>query len=473
MDNDWQRGDDYGLPLDKHWASNYILGPLTDLEPSQEFATRFTPLPPSPPDSKAPTPTRPSFRQRHSRNPSYADGDEEEQPFLRRLLSRTNSIASLRSNRSNKNLPPSPRSPLSPSEQKRAVHTATPPPTRWNQGTILSRANSVATSRPNFDKMESAGRDTSHRRTSSLAERYPGDRSHRPLEMLTQEHLAKNGQGNTGIPRRGGSLRKRYPGDMSHRPLAMLQREHRAADRAPHLHNHRRQQPSDTIDLLDDSGPVPGVPYHHGGPFDPAMKARNTNPFYSPVAAVQETNSLAIKATPAEYIEDSLVKHVPLQGTAVVPPGMKDLSGRTMEYEEGADLMREKDAPGGAYKRWDGIKYRDDDLKGKGEPWFSQDQADREQKARGKHTASGMTYEMQPRKSRASGHDGRNKNHGTVRQRSVSNADNTAGTSTAPEFNESDGLRRANTTGKTGGFAQSLKRRFGSIRRRKQSDEPQ
>jgi hypothetical protein len=26
-----------------------------------------------------------------------------------------------------------------------------------------------------------------------------------------------------------------------------------------------------------------------------------------------------------------------------------------MRYEEGADLMREPDAPGGAYKRWEGI----------------------------------------------------------------------------------------------------------------------
>jgi len=61
----------------------------------------------------------------------------------------------------------------------------------------------------------------------------------------------------------------------------------------------------------------------------------------------------AIKATPREFIDDSLTKHVPLQGTAVVPPGMADMRGHVMSYEEGADLMREKDAPGGAYKRWD------------------------------------------------------------------------------------------------------------------------
>jgi hypothetical protein len=34
---------------------------------------------------------------------------------------------------------------------------------------------------------------------------------------------------------------------------------------------------------------------------------------------------------------------------------MEGYDGRPMTYEEGADLMREPDAPGGAYKRWAGI----------------------------------------------------------------------------------------------------------------------
>jgi hypothetical protein len=204
--------------------------------------------------------------------------------------------------------------------------------------------------------MPAGGFETRPRqRAVSLAERYAGDKSHRPLEMLTQEHKAREGMQENTLPRRSASLRERYPGDLSHRPLAMLTREHRAADRAPHLHNHRRQQPSDTIDTLDVTGPVPGVTYHHGGPFDPAMKERNANKKYAPVEAVRDTNIEALKATPAEYVHDSLEKHVPLQGTAVVPPGMKDMGGRTMHYEEGADLMREEDAPGGPYKRWDHI----------------------------------------------------------------------------------------------------------------------
>ena len=142
---------------------------------------------------------------------------------------------------------------------------------------------------------------------------------------------------------------------MSHRPLAVLTRELRAADRAPHLHNHRRQQPSDTIDSLDITGPAQSAPYHHEGPFDATMKARNVNNKYAPADAVRDTNMEALKATPAEYVQDSLVKHVPLQGTAVVPPGMRDMSGRRMEYEEGADLMREADAEGGPYKRWEHV----------------------------------------------------------------------------------------------------------------------
>lgn len=76
---------------------------------------------------------------------------------------------------------------------------------------------------------------------------------------------------------------------------------------------------------------------------------------YSPVEAVRESNNEALRATPREYIQDSLEKHVPLQGTAIIPPGMADMRGDTMNYEEGADLMREKDAPGGAYKRYDFI----------------------------------------------------------------------------------------------------------------------
>ncbi|KAK5663547.1 hypothetical protein OQA88_3978 [Cercophora sp. LCS_1] len=253
----------------------------------------------------------------------------------------------------------------------------------------------------------------------------------------------------------------------------MLKRDHRVADRAPHLHTHRRQQPSDPIDALDHTGPIPEATYHHGGPFDPTMKSRNTNKMYSPVEAVKDSNIEALKATPAEFVQDSLTKHVPLQGIASVPPGMKDMSGRTMQYHEGADLMREKDAPGGAYKRWDDLTYRDDDLKGKGEPAFSMDQDIKNKQLARKPVATqdGMTFEMQAQ--RVSGH--RKDNSAYVRHRSVSNTDDAPppppkdSSNVFLNDNYSSGIRRSNTTGKS--LTESLKRRFGSLRRKKVVEE--
>jgi hypothetical protein len=109
---------------------------------------------------------------------------------------------------------------------------------------------------------------------------------------------------------------------------------------------------ADTIDVLDSSF---DDAYHHEGPYDATLLARNMDYKNSPVEAVKDSNAEALKATPMEHIRDALDKHVPLQGTAVIPPGMAGLNGNTMVYEEGADLMREPDAPGGPYKRWEHI----------------------------------------------------------------------------------------------------------------------
>jgi hypothetical protein len=134
--------------------------------------------------------------------------------------------------------------------------------------------------------------------------------------------------------------------------LQQLKKEAKSADRSPHLKK-KHIPGADVVDSLDMS--VPGGPYHHGGPYDATLLSRNLNPKISPVAAVQESNMEALKATPKEYVRDALDKHVPLQGTAIIPPGEQDFTGEEMRYQEGDDLMREADAPGGAYKRWPGM----------------------------------------------------------------------------------------------------------------------
>lgn len=136
------------------------------------------------------------------------------------------------------------------------------------------------------------------------------------------------------------------------RPLDQIRRETRAANRAPHLRKQNFAR-ADQIDALDNVGF--GGAYHHGGPYDATLASRNRDKRYAPVEAVKETNMMALRATPKERIQDSLRHHVPLHGTAEVPPGMTDAFGRVMDFEEGADLMREPDAPGGAYKRYDHI----------------------------------------------------------------------------------------------------------------------
>lgn len=249
----------------------------------------------------------------------------------------------------------------------------------------------------------------------------------------------------------------------------MLKRDQRAADRAPH--RARKFPNTDTIDSLDSTSF--GGAYHHGGPYDATLASRNGNKMYSPVEAVKESNIEALKATPREYIQDSLEKHVPLQGTATIPPGMSDMRGDKMNYEEGADLMRERDAPGGAYKRYDFIPYRDDDLKGKGEPSFTIERDAKEHKARlRKHGASNSVgeYEMQPNVNSYN-----RSSNTTTRQRSVSAAgggqpsQGLLSPTSATGMSNSNDIRRSNTTGKK--FSDGLKRRFGSLRRKKNAEE--
>lgn len=113
--------------------------------------------------------------------------------------------------------------------------------------------------------------------------------------------------------------------------------------------------------------------------------------------------------------------------------------------------------------------YRDEDLKGKGEPAFSMDRDIKNKQLARKPVAShdDMTYEMQPQTV-----SGRQKDNGAqVRHRSVSNTDDAPPPppKDSPNDDSGGGIRRSNTTGKS--LAESLKRRFGSLRRKKVGEE--
>ncbi|KAJ8120541.1 hypothetical protein ONZ43_g2773 [Nemania bipapillata] len=133
-------------------------------------------------------------------------------------------------------------------------------------------------------------------------------------------------------------------------PLEQIKRETLAAHRAPHLRAGHRAQP-DQIDLLASISGTSGEVYHHSGPYDAALASRNRDARHAPLAAVASSNREALRATPAAHVVDAVTRKVPLHGTASVPPGHADLAGNVMCYEEGADLMRERDAAGGAYRR--------------------------------------------------------------------------------------------------------------------------
>lgn len=84
--------------------------------------------------------------------------------------------------------------------------------------------------------------------------------------------------------------------------------------------------------------------------------------------------------------------------------------GRRMSYEEGADVMREADAPGGAYRRYDHVPYHPKDYKGKGEPSYTIERHAKEQKQLQRQMGSkdsGPAYEMQPTKRHSPGAKGR------------------------------------------------------------------
>lgn len=173
-------------------------------------------------------------------------------------------------------------------------------------------------------------------------------------QASTQIPTSTGGQNSTTTDgqqqrRRGSSLTQRFPGDQSHRPLDMIKRDAKLANRHPHLRK-KHIVGWDTIDRMDTIGG-----FHHDGPYDATLLARNTSSVNSPVEAVAATNEEALRATPREMIQDSVEKHRPLDGIAMVPPGKEDRYGNVYDYKEGTDMMIENSPEGGAYKRWPGV----------------------------------------------------------------------------------------------------------------------
>ncbi|KAL8743242.1 MAG: hypothetical protein Q9190_004380 [Brigantiaea leucoxantha] len=248
--------------------------------------------------------------------------------------------------------------------------------TKKTPSVSVREANSTSPRIERFPKLEK-----SHHADRAASE--ASSKSRRSVDQTsTQAPTSTGGQESSNAapstrPRRTSSLSARYQGDRSHRPLEILSREQQLANRSPHL---RKTQHigADSIDNLDTAGGT----YHHEGPYDASMLARNNKYKNSPLEAVAATNEEALKATPKEKVIDSIQKHIPLDGVAIIPPGETDRLGRHYDYQEGTDLMIED---GGNYKRWPHVKYLPSDLKGKGEPSYSIEKSLKEHKAAAVH----------------------------------------------------------------------------------------
>ncbi|WPH01689.1 Hypothetical protein R9X50_00454100 [Acrodontium crateriforme] len=305
-------------------------------------------------------------------------------------------------------------------------------------------------------------------RKSSPKERFPNyreeafasydDGSHRRSIEKTQSPPRHNAAKSTSTSgnrhRRTSSLKERFPGDTSVEPLNILRRDSRKADRAPHL-NKRGMPGPDMVDRLDPA--VGGKAYHHEGPYDATLMSRNSNKKYSPVAALETSNLETLRATPQENVKDSLDRHKPLDGVATVPPGVEDRFGRTYHYNE-SDLMQEAVSDAG-YKRWPGKDYDPEDRKGKGDT-FALDRALQAHKI----DENGIEMEDRARLNE-SYHEA--KRRGTLDKRDpVEIAGGEAAYAALQQANSgtSETVRR---TGSIKAVGEGLKKRIGSLRHKK------
>ncbi|KAF3920847.1 hypothetical protein ABW21_db0202140 [Orbilia brochopaga] len=203
--------------------------------------------------------------------------------------------------------------------------------------------------------------------------------------------------------------------------------KHEVKPRAPG----QRGSPVDTIDQLDTSFGL--FNFHHEGPYDATLSHRNRNPMKSPVQATRYGNAMALRATAPQDVENSLHFGRPLDGVAAFPPGTK-VAGEVLQYEE-YDVNR-KD---GNFRRYPGIKYRDEDLKGKGIEGYDGDLADKQRKEE-------------------------------ERQRRGNSLDNKAKVSIAAATPDTSIRRNGSTGGRLEGAAAKIKRTFSIKRKEKKPD---
>ncbi|ORY80395.1 hypothetical protein BCR37DRAFT_393758 [Protomyces lactucae-debilis] len=119
--------------------------------------------------------------------------------------------------------------------------------------------------------------------------------------------------------------------------LKALQSPSRPLDQVKSHQRHARKTskmsgniPLDDIDQLDVTGLLG---YHHEGPFDATLAARQV-PGYAPLDAVQYGNNLAMRATGQSKMDEVMRGHIPLDGVASVAPGERDSTGELLDYED-------------------------------------------------------------------------------------------------------------------------------------------
>lgn len=269
--------------------------------------------------------------------------------------------------------------------------------------------------------------------------------------------------------RRGSSLNEKYPGDMSHRPLDQLSKEKRVADRSRHVTRKHHIQP-DTIDSLDT---ITGSAYHHGGPYDATLYARN-NSSSGPLGALVDSNNETLKATPREKVIDSVRGHRPLDGVATYESGQTDPNGHLYTYEQGDNMMIEGNPAGGAYKRWPGVQYHPDDIKGKGEPSYTIEKALKEHGPYEKHGGkySDRDHNADPAQPGSAGIEMKSTGFSSptghnAHRRNISSSSAGAMASSGAFDDAGDGHAKV---GRSGSLSKGLKKRWGSVKRHMHRD---